>query len=226
MGGSSINYVMAVSRPPSASKWFLAGGVNAANCIAAYAPKGAASLAASYTNLANPGTYDATTTSAPTWSAANGWMFDGINQFVAQPVVFQQGYTFLIRFSNWVKEAIINTRDTVTGRFFYLLPNFGTPSKHYFQLGVGGRQFNAEPGISSGVLGIAGNTAKCYRDGNYEGVVSGPQWNAHPCYIACQNFNSTSTNTYSQVYVQAWAIYDIELTATQIGLISTAMAAL
>ncbi len=39
--------------------WWLAGGIPAENCIAAYQPKGAASYAASKVNLANPGTYDA-----------------------------------------------------------------------------------------------------------------------------------------------------------------------
>jgi len=40
--------------------WWLSGGIAAANCVAAYQPKGAASLEASYVNLANPGTYNLT----------------------------------------------------------------------------------------------------------------------------------------------------------------------
>ena len=39
----------------AAVPWYLASGVPAANCIAAYAAKGAAGLAASYDNLAAPG---------------------------------------------------------------------------------------------------------------------------------------------------------------------------
>lgn len=45
-------------RAAAAVPWYLAGGVSAANCIAAYQPKGASSLEASYVNLANPGTYN------------------------------------------------------------------------------------------------------------------------------------------------------------------------
>ena len=46
-------------------------------CVAAYQSIGAASLAASYTNLANPGTYDAAPGGAPTWASATGWTFNG-----------------------------------------------------------------------------------------------------------------------------------------------------
>jgi hypothetical protein len=57
-------------------KWWLSGSIPAANCIAAYAPKGAASYAASKVNLANPGTYNATDgTNYPTWDTAVGWTF-------------------------------------------------------------------------------------------------------------------------------------------------------
>ena len=63
----------------AAVPWWLSGGISAANCIAAYQPKGAADLAASYVNLANPGTYNAAPGVAPTWAAADGWTFGGTN---------------------------------------------------------------------------------------------------------------------------------------------------
>ena len=56
----------------AAAQWWLSGGVSAANCVAAYQPIGATSLAASYTNLANPGTYTAAPGVAPTFDAATG----------------------------------------------------------------------------------------------------------------------------------------------------------
>lgn len=46
-----------VKRAAAAGGWWLAGGIPAANCVAAYQAKGAASYAASKVNLANPGTY-------------------------------------------------------------------------------------------------------------------------------------------------------------------------
>ena len=52
--------------------WYLAGG--APTPIAVYQPKAAASLAASYVNLANPGTHDLTVLrTAPTFNASLGW---------------------------------------------------------------------------------------------------------------------------------------------------------
>ena len=57
-----------------ASQWWQQGGVT--SCIAAYRARGAASLADSYVNKANPGVNDASVIAgktAPVWSAANGW---------------------------------------------------------------------------------------------------------------------------------------------------------
>ena len=78
--------------------WYLSGGILAANCIAAYQPKGAASLAASYVNLANPGTYDAAPVVAPTWDAVNGWVGDG-TQYLNTGVVPAANYSMFVRFS-------------------------------------------------------------------------------------------------------------------------------
>lgn len=56
--------------------WYLKGGVAAASCIAAYMAVGAASQAASYINLANPGTYNLTLIgSGLTWNTVTGWSF-------------------------------------------------------------------------------------------------------------------------------------------------------
>jgi len=59
-----------------ANPWYLSGGIAAANCRGAYAAKGAASLAASYTNLANAA-LPLTEGIAPTWDVTTGWYSDG-----------------------------------------------------------------------------------------------------------------------------------------------------
>ncbi len=64
-----------------ASGWWDNNGA-ISGCVAAYQPIGAASLAASYSNLANPGTYDCTVFAghtAPTFATETGWTFDGGN---------------------------------------------------------------------------------------------------------------------------------------------------
>lgn len=63
------------------SNWWEVAGKT---CVAAYQPKGAASLAASYGNLANPGTYTLGPGDAPTFDTALGWTFDGIADWLTQ----------------------------------------------------------------------------------------------------------------------------------------------
>ena len=56
------------------TSWWLAGGISAANCVAAYQAKGAASYVASKVNLANPGTLNFDNeVVAPSWNTTTGW---------------------------------------------------------------------------------------------------------------------------------------------------------
>lgn len=86
--GIGIRVITPRSAAAAAASWWLAGGIDPANCIAAYRAKGAASLAASYDNLAAPGngladgTYDLTLGVAPTFDAATGWTFNGSTQWL------------------------------------------------------------------------------------------------------------------------------------------------
>ena len=107
----------------AASGWWLSGGISAANCKAAYAPKGAASLVASYSNLNAPGTNDAAPGTAPTWDATNGWIFNGTNQYLTTGIVPAAGYSMIVRFSNLTSDGYLaGTQQTAAPRFFQLLP--------------------------------------------------------------------------------------------------------
>lgn len=77
MGDGIFAQAMGGAGVVSVTPWYLAGGITAAQCMAAYQPKGAASLAASYTNLANVGTYTAAPGTAPAFATATGWTFNG-----------------------------------------------------------------------------------------------------------------------------------------------------
>lgn len=62
--------VRAPAAAAAAAWWVVAGKT----CVAAYQPKGAASQAASYVNLANPGTYDASVGfGVVNWDTLTGW---------------------------------------------------------------------------------------------------------------------------------------------------------
>ena len=83
--------------------WWLAGGISAGNVVAAYQPKGAASLAASYVNLANPGTNNAAPGVAPTWATGTGWTFNGSTQWLntgIQGSVAVLDGTLIVRYAN------------------------------------------------------------------------------------------------------------------------------
>lgn len=94
------------------SAWWLAGGVDPADCVAAYQPKGAADLAASYVNLANPGTYNAsvpTGKDAPSFAAGIGWTHDGATQVLTTGLILPAGdVSFIIDLDNgYTTERII-----------------------------------------------------------------------------------------------------------------------
>ena len=78
--------------------WWAALGLSS-TIVAAYRCKGAASLAASYVNLANPGTNDAVPTVAPNFDTAFGWQGTG-TQYLTLPSI-ADGYSVIICFNGW-----------------------------------------------------------------------------------------------------------------------------
>jgi hypothetical protein len=53
--------------------WWLSGGIDPANCVAAYQPKGAASLEASYTDLSGNSHTITPGATEPSWDTDEGW---------------------------------------------------------------------------------------------------------------------------------------------------------
>jgi len=81
---------------------WLAGGIPRTACVAAYEPICAVSLADSYINRANPGTYNATPGTAPTWAESTGWTFNGSSQYLTTGIVLSsQVSSALCRFSGY-----------------------------------------------------------------------------------------------------------------------------
>ena len=214
----------------SGGKWWLAGGINPANCIAAYQPKGAADYAASKVNLANPGTYDATNGAAyPTWDATNGWKFaHASSQYLNSNVVHANGWSVIVRFSNVPSTSyyryLLGSGSTATTTLS-LYSNWKDPP-----VGViyGHGRYNNKiiaPGITSGVLAIA--NLKGYRDGTLDAELTS-QWsgtNTSALYFGGSNANGT-LDAPCTAYIQAAALYDTEITAIQVAALTTAMNAL
>jgi hypothetical protein len=221
--------VMQYGRPAAAAEdnWWEEGG--ATGCVAAYQPKGAASLAASYTNLANPGTYDAAPGTAPSWSSGNGWEFDSASsQYLTTGVNPTISYSMLIRFSNRSTTGYICGRRSGSGsNEFGILP-MGGSSERFCRLG-NKIAYVASGGITSGVYGFSGNTElMAYLDGSADVAFSGTPaalWGTYPVPIAALSTNGTISG-YQTVYVQAFAIWDNALDSTAMVAVSDAMAAL
>lgn len=212
---------MAVSRPPSASKWFLAGGVNAANCIAAYTPKGAASLAASYDNNAAPGngladgTYDAAPGTAPSFDTATGWTFDGSSQYLDTGITYEATWSVVVRYSD-ANTAVVRLFDVGTDKLS-VIPGYASTSAYW----QAGSTPNARtPAMYSGILAAAGNQP--YRNGSADGATFTGTITSGSFRIAARN----DTTRFFSGKIQALAIYNATLSAAQVAAISTAMAAL
>jgi len=208
---------------PSASaeaSWWLAGGVNPANVVAAYQAKGAASYAASKVNLANPGTYDATEGVAPSWDAATGWTGNGTTMYLDTGVALLGTYTALIRLTN-VKSGAMHGVAKWPRQTFFRPNNFVAQS-----FGWGNTSFNRGAAATAGVFGLAGNQP--YTDGAAAGDAGDGYFTpgAETFFILAANSIEGTPFLFDSGDVAASVIYDNVLTADQMAAISAAMAAL
>jgi hypothetical protein len=194
---------------------------------AAYAPKGAASLAASYTDLSG-NSHDAGVGVAPTWDAVDGWLFNGSTQYLTTTFVPQndQSQSMIVQFTNVtqsLERMLAGCRTAAVTDRFYLSPYW--PLMGISVLYGNGEYINIAPGMTQGNLAVAGNQG--YRNGSADGAAIGA-FGAPPTYtvwIGCMN-QSNDPQGYLLGYIQALAIYDTALTAGQVLAIATAMAAL
>jgi len=209
-----------------AGDWWLSGGIDPANCIAAYQPIGAADYATSKVNLANPGTHDATEGVAPDWDAVNGWKFNGINDYLDSTVENRETYTMIVRFNNVTNNAILmGCRKSAGNCDFYFVPDvFGLNTRRYSWGTVAGGQDDVAGSIQEGVMCLAGDEG--YLNGIKEidcnGTFGGDYYNI---YIGALNQNNSNVG-FIAAYIQAIAIYSISLIGAQILALTTAMVAL
>ena len=204
----------------AAAPWWLAGG--APTPIAVYQPKGAASLAASYVNLANPGTYDAAPGVAPTWASATGWTFAAASsQYLATGVTATTtAWSIIVSFSNASQATAYRV---LCGYYISAASGFaifplGNNVNCYFSNGTENAFGSA---VSSGVVGMAGKG--CYVNGNLRGTLSaGGASNGRSITIG----GDAVGGRYMSANVLSLAIYSATLTAGEVAAVSAAMAAL
>jgi hypothetical protein len=200
-------------------KWYLAGG--APQPIAAYCPKGAASLAASYVNLVRTdGTYNAAPGGAPTFAAATGW---GANDdYLTTGILSAANMSMAIRFSDVSgnNRTLMGSRDAGGGGLYLYASD--ASNKHYYNY-----ESRAEiaPALAAGVMVIAGPHG--YLNGTKETVAPLTNTIANPLEIYLLAINLNGTAALKLVgNVQAVAIWNVVLTAPQVAAISAAMSLL
>ena len=196
------------------------------NVWAAYQPKGAASLAASYLDLSGNGN-NAGVGVAPTWDGTNGWIFNGSTQYLTTTFTpaADQSQTIIVQFTNGTGAAtrvIVGSLGSTGGGgpYFLLETNYGGSSCFY-----GNGAFVAVvPVLAAGNLGVAGNRG--YRNGVAEGAAitaaAGTYW---PVYIGAANGGGTACYFWPG-NIQALALCDATESADDILAAVTAMAAL
>ena len=225
--GSTFGRIFSPTFQPNsqaiAGGWWLSGGIDPANCVAAYQAKGAASYAASKVNLANPGTHDAVDGSSyPTWDASDGWT-GGSSRYLTtdvQPPSGDESWSMLVRFSNatpdypdWNAHAIFISESGYSRGFGVLI------ASNSLRLRNGGDYNAGKP--ASGVAGVAGKTA--YLNGSSAGTIGdGEYYRDAPMKFFVYYNNARFFNG----KIQCAAVYNITLTSAQMAALSTAMAAL
>lgn len=217
-------WALGAANKAPAALWYQPTGIALANVIGAYAPKGAASLAASYVNLANPGTNNAAPGVAPTFNAATGWGGTG-SQWLTTGIVPSAGWTIGVRFSDVPADnngcAIGGFKDANT--YFWAYPSTPVGNQYYMAYGNSPVQGGAGTGIAQGVLIIS--AGKRYVNGilkSTSGVWTGT---GAAIYIMARNNNGT-TDRIMTGNVQAAIVLNTQLTDAQALELSNNMAAL
>jgi len=216
-----LNAVRA-SRAAAAANWW----DDLTDVVAVYQPIGAASLAASYVNLVNPGTFDAAPGVAPTHSAATGWGFLRTSgNYLITGIVAAAAWSIFIRFSDvplsGAFEYTLIGASTGSNRT-WLQPYPGTTAVRQYR-NTGATQLNVATAVASGVMGFAGNQA--YYNSALDGtIVSGPA-PTDALFVGANNQDGIAGRFLSG-NIQAIAICSSTQTAPQIAAVSAAMAAL
>jgi hypothetical protein len=194
-----------------------------ADAIVAYQPKGAASLAASYTNLGTNGAgNNAAPGVAPTFAAATGWTFNGTTQYLTTGGLLPgAAYTVLVQYTDGAtdEDRTVFGCYNVAGSVGFCFQGH-TGGTHAY---LNGGSLAIAGGVTSGNLGFAAKTA--YRDGSAEtGAISAGTPPAIEIFVAALNLDATPAQFFFGK-IQAFGVWSTTLTAPQVAAKAAAMAA-
>lgn len=212
---------MLMAASGAAANWWESGG--ASGVWAAYQPKSAASLAASYTDLSGNGN-DASVGVAPTWNSTDGWIFNGSTQYLTTTFVpaTDQSQAMLVQFTNG---------PTSGSRYIVGSNGVGSRSHFAFRVAVTGNWQAGNGEIETvGANVTSGNLGVSLKEAYLDGVAQGENiltYNSAgtAVYVGCRNNNGATAN-FAAVRIQALVIYDASLSDAEVAAVATAMAAL
>lgn len=208
-----------VKRAAAGTSWWLAGGIAAANCIAAYQPKGAADYAASLVNLANPGTYNAFAGADPTWGATDGWIGAGAS-YLRTGFSLAAGYSFIIRYADLTGGAICGGSTSGGNGFGVNYYNANNIVPYYGNAGPFGGNF------FTGILALCSVGATGFKLFKNTTLTMNNTTTAAPTTYTEQCIMSWTGGAYKgTLKIQAIAFYNINV-SDYVSDLNTAMAAL
>jgi hypothetical protein len=202
--------------------------------IIAHRAIGASSLAASYNNLANPGTNDASSPTPPTWNATDGWIFNGSTQYLSIGVItITENMTAIIRYSGVDVNAdgyghSFFGYDGAPNSFFVSYGDDGEGTKGYYISIDNQGQYQSGVIASAAVFGLT-------KAGNYIDGVADLLFSLAPSAFTINkafgigNYLDTAGSPSALWLVgniQAFVLFNETLDSTEMATISAAMAAL
>lgn len=221
--GYGQRIIEAESSVAAAAGWWEVSGKT---CVAAYQPKGAASYAASLSNLANPGTYDAAEGVAPTWATGTGWTFNGSTQWLTSGITpgAPQGWSLILAYTGRADGGWASLTGIDGGAGYGLILAEWSSGIPYFY--NGGSAYGSNGDLpAAGVIAVANDGG--FIDGTQELTIASATVNYSTNTVVIGGIGAGgSANSFKAFTCVAWAIYSDALTDGEVATLTTAMAAL
>ena len=207
--------------------WDLDGTIT--SCVGAWQAKGVASLAASYVNLTGNSTYDLSEGNAPSWNTATGWTANGTDTWLNTSIPMVSTNTTLIaRVANLSYDGTLDgyiIGEYQAGRRYMRLVYYRNSS---FQVNNQNTIVVSDAGQSAGIPAMTcdDTTTYGYFNGSFvNSETTGTATDANTYKLFARAPFDTPSNVLNGDMIAA-AVYSECLTTTQIGNLTTAMAAL